>query len=219
MTANTFDPLTSLLGQVRTCTLCSDLPLGPRPLLQASASARILIAGQAPGSKTHEKGRPFDDASGKRLRQWLGVTEDQFYDPDIFAILPMGFCYPGTGKGGDLPPRPECAPAWREPLLQALPNIQFTLVLGQFALDWHLATRKSRTLTDTVKKWEIFWPDHLPLPHPSPRNIRWFKANPRFETDVIPVLHQRVSRLLATSNNRDSDVKLAFCGQGGQEYR
>jgi uracil-DNA glycosylase len=111
MSANDGDLLTGLLGQVRACTICSDLPLGPRPLLQASANARILIAGQAPGSKTHEKDRPFDDASGKRLRQWLGVTEDQFYDPDIFAILPMGFCYPGTGKGGDLPPRPECAPA------------------------------------------------------------------------------------------------------------
>ena len=185
-----------LLAAVRSCTICSKLPLGPKPLLQAGNNAKILIAGQAPGSKTHEKGRPFDDASGKRLRQWLGVTEDQFYNPDLFAIIPMGFCFPGTGKGGDLPPRPECAPRWREPLLQALPNLQFTLVLGQYALDWHLGDTKSRTLTDTVKRWEEFWPNHLPLPHPSPRNIRWFKANPWFEDEVIPVLQERVAGLV-----------------------
>lgn len=188
--------LDELLAEVRSCTICSGLPLGPRPLLQASSNARILIVGQAPGSKTHEKGRPFDDASGKRLREWLGVSEDQFYDPDLFAIIPMGFCYPGTGKGGDLPPRPECAPAWRKPLLQAMPQIQLTLVLGQYALDWHLGERKSRTLTDTVRRWQEFWPDHLPLPHPSPRNIRWFKANPWFEADVIPVLRERVRTLI-----------------------
>jgi uracil-DNA glycosylase len=185
-----------LIAAVRSCTICSKLPLGPKPLLQAGNNAKILIAGQAPGSKTHEKGRPFDDASGKRLRQWLGVTEDQFYNPDLFAIIPMGFCFPGTGKGGDLPPRPECAPRWREPLLQALPNLQFTLVLGQYALDWHLGDTKSRTLTDTVKRWEEFWPNHLPLPHPSPRNIRWFKANPWFEDEVIPVLQERVAGLV-----------------------
>jgi uracil-DNA glycosylase len=188
--------LSELLADVRSCTICSGLPLGPRPLLQASSDARILIVGQAPGSKTHEKGRPFDDASGKRLRQWLGVSEEQFYDPDLFAIIPMGFCYPGTGTGGDLPPRPECAPAWREPLLQALPNIQLTLLFGQFALDWHLGDKKSRTLTETVQRWQEFWPDQLPLPHPSPRNIRWFKANPWFEADVMPVLQERISALV-----------------------
>ncbi|MGB5723168.1 MAG: uracil-DNA glycosylase family protein [Parasphingorhabdus sp.] len=188
--------LDELLANIRSCAICKDLPLGPRPLLQASANAKILIVGQAPGSKTHQKGRPFDDASGKQLRQWLGVTEDQFYDPRLFAIIPMGFCFPGTGKGGDLPPRPECAPAWREPLLQALPNVQLTLILGQYALDWHLGERKSRTLTETVSRWQEFWPDHLPLPHPSPRNIRWFKANPWFERDVIPVLQERVRALV-----------------------
>ena len=188
--------LDELLADVRACTICNGLPLGPRPLLQASADARILIVGQAPGSKTHIKGRPFDDASGMRLREWLGVTEAQFYDPHLFAILPMGFCYPGTGAGGDLPPRPECAPAWREPLLHAMPRIELTLVLGQYALDWHLGTRKSRTLTDTVKRWQEFWPDLLPLPHPSPRNIRWFMANPWFEAEVIPVLQDRVRGLL-----------------------
>lgn len=189
-------PLDALLARARACAICEGLPLGPAPLLQAGANARILIASQAPGSKTHVKGRPFDDASGKRLRQWLGVSEEQFYNPELFAILPMGFCYPGTGAGGDLPPRPECAPAWREPLLQAMPRIELTLVLGQYALDWHLGTRKSRTLTDTVKRWQEFWPDLLPLPHPSPRNIRWFMANPWFEAEVIPVLQDRVRGLL-----------------------
>lgn len=188
--------LEKLLSNVRTCQICKDLPLGPKPLLQAGSEAKILIAGQAPGSKTHEKGRPFDDASGKRLRQWLGLTEEQFYDPDLFAIIPMGFCFPGTGKGGDLPPRPECAPEWRKPLLKSLPKLELTLIVGQYAMDWHLGDRKSKTLTETVKRWKEFWPDHLPLPHPSPRNIRWFKANPWFEDDVIPVLQKRVSDLL-----------------------
>ncbi|MEH6715367.1 uracil-DNA glycosylase family protein [Parasphingorhabdus flavimaris] len=187
--------LEALLKEVRACTICTGLPLGPKPLLQADSAAQILLVGQAPGSKTHEKGRPFDDVSGKRLRGWLGVTEEQFYDPRLFAIIPMGFCFPGTGQGGDMPPRPECAPAWRQPLLDALPNIRLTLVLGQYAMNWHLGDRKSRTLTDTVKRWREFWPELLPLPHPSPRNIRWFKANPWFETDVIPVLQDRVREL------------------------
>jgi uracil-DNA glycosylase len=124
-----------------------------------------------------------------------GRHRSQFYDPDIFAILPMGFCYLGTGKSGDLPPWTECAPAWRIPMLQALPDIELTLVLGRFALDWHLEERKSRTLTDTERRWDIFWPDHLPLPHPSPRNIGWFKTNPWFETDVVPVLQERFGAL------------------------
>jgi uracil-DNA glycosylase len=188
--------LDELLARVRACTICAGLPLGPRPILQASANARILIVGQAPGSKTHAKGRPFDDASGNRLREWLGVTEEQFYDPRLFAILPMGFCYPGTGTGGDLPPRTECAPAWRRPLLAALPAIELTLVLGQYALDWHVGDARSKTLTETVRRWQEFWPTLLPLPHPSPRNIRWFRANPWFEAEVIPVLRDRVRDLI-----------------------
>lgn len=194
--ADASDKLELLLTEVRACQICSGLPLGPKPLLQAGPGSKILIAGQAPGSKTHDKGRPFDDASGKRLRKWLGVTEEQFYDPDIFAIIPMGFCFPGTGKGGDLPPRKECAPAWRQSLLDNLPNIELTLVLGQYALDWHLGAAKSKTLTETVLRWQEFWPGILPLPHPSPRNIRWFKANAWFEKDVVPVLRGRVGELV-----------------------
>ncbi|VWX59721.1 uracil-DNA glycosylase family protein [Sphingorhabdus sp. 109] len=196
MTSRPPDALAGLLNEIRACTICTGLPLGPKPLVQADSAARILLVGQAPGSKTHEKGRPFDDVSGKRLRDWLGVTEEQFYDPRLFAIVPMGFCFPGSGKGGDMPPRPECAPAWRKPLLEALPNIRLTLVLGQHAMNWHLGERKSRTLTETVKRWREFWPELLPLPHPSPRNIRWFKANPWFEADVIPVLQDRVRELI-----------------------
>lgn len=195
MASNT-STLDKLLEDVRACTICNELPLGPSPLLQAGSDAKILIAGQAPGSKTHEKGRPFDDQSGKRLRTWLGVTEDQFYDPELFAIIPMGFCFPGTGKGGDLPPRSECAPQWRRPLLDRLLAIELTLILGQYALDWHLGDAKSKTLTGTVERWQEFWPDALPLPHPSPRNIRWFKANPWFEADVIPVLQKRIAKLI-----------------------
>ncbi len=186
-----------LSKEISACTLCKDLPLGPKPIFQIGTSAKILIAGQAPGSKTHVKGRPFDDQSGIRLRKWLGVSDEQFYDPDIFAIVPMGFCFPGTGKGGDLPPRPECEAAWRQPVLDTLANIELTLILGQYALDWHVGDRKSKTLTDTVKRWEEFWPDNLPLPHPSPRNIRWFKANPWFEDEVIPELQKRVQTLIA----------------------
>lgn len=189
--------LTGLLADIRGCTICAGLPLGPRPLIQASATARILIAGQAPGRKTHAEGRPFADASGKRLRMWLGIDEALFYDPAHIAIVPMGFCYPGTGNGGDLPPRAECAPAWRQRLLMLMPQIELTLVLGQFALDWHLGKAQGRTLTDTVSGWREHWPAILPLPHPSPRNIRWFKANPWFESEVVPVLQHRVAGLLA----------------------
>jgi len=130
------------------------------------------------------------------LRKWLGVNDEQFYDPEIFAIVPMGFCFPGTGKGGDLPPRPECEQAWRRPVLKLLPNIELILILGQYALDWHVGDKKSKTLTETVKRWSEFWPDKLPLPHPSPRNIRWFKTNPWFEVEVIPILQNRVQTLI-----------------------
>lgn len=186
------------LQQIRSCTLCAGLPLGPQPILQASSKSRILIAGQAPGRITHAKGRPFDDVSGDRLRSWLGVDKATFYDPDFFALIPMGFCYPGTGKGGDLPPRPECAPAWRQPLLDGMPDIQLTLLLGQYALRWHLGDQNGTTLTATVANWQNYWPKLMPLPHPSPRNARWLKQNPQVEMEMLPSLLKRVKELLNT---------------------
>jgi uracil-DNA glycosylase len=187
-----------LLQEVRACTLCADhLPHGPRPVLQAHARARILIAGQAPGSKVHASGVPFDDASGERLRQWTGLSREQFYDPQLVAILPMGFCYPGTGNSGDLPPRRECAPQWRERLLQALPRIELTLVIGQYAMAWHLPHTTTSNLTETVRAWRNHAPAVLPLPHPSPRNNIWLKANPWFEREVVPALQERVLALVS----------------------
>ena len=193
--------LATLLEQVRLCRLCEpELPFAARPVLQCAANARILIAGQAPGSKVHASGVPFDDASGERLRQWLGVDRQQFYDPGLFAILPMGFCYPGTGKSGDLPPRPECAPQWRRPLLEQMRQLQMTLVLGQYAQSYHLDS-KPGSLTGLVRSWRDYWPEMLPLPHPSPRNNRWFKQNPWFETELLPVLKSRVIQILEGQNN------------------
>jgi uracil-DNA glycosylase len=190
-----------LLKDVRACTLCAQplaqLGLSPRPVLQVAAAARILIVGQAPGRKVHESGVPFDDASGERLREWMGVDRATFYDPEVVAILPMGFCYPGTGKSGDLPPRPECAPQWRAPLLAALPNIELTLVIGQYAMAWHLPDHAAQSLTETVKAWRTHWPNVLPLPHPSPRNNIWLKANPWFVQEVVPALQARVAAVLS----------------------
>lgn len=186
----------SLLTQIRSCQICDELPLGPRPILQIGASAKILIAGQAPGRITHHKGIPFDDPSGNRLRDWLGISRDEFYDASKIALAPMGFCFPGTGKGGDLPPRKECAENWRKPVLEQLENIELTLVIGQYALDWHIADGKKMTLTDRVASWQSYMPDVLPLPHPSPRNNRWLKRNPWFEEEVLPALKSRVSELI-----------------------
>lgn len=189
--------LPELLERVRACTLCSGkLPDGPRPVVQAAAGARILIAGQAPGRAVHESGVPFDDPSGDRLRAWMGVNRATFYDPDAVAILPMGFCFPGTGTSGDLPPRPECAPAWRQALIDRLPSVELTLVLGRYALDWHLDAGSDR-VTDVVRAWRTRWPRILPLPHPSPRNNRWLARNPWFEKEVVPVLRRRVAEILS----------------------
>ena len=189
--------LPALLTQVRACTLCAaHLPLGPRPVLQVHASARLLIVGQAPGRKVHASGVPFDDASGERLRHWLGLTPQQFYDARQVALLPMGFCYPGTGKSGDLPPRPECAPAWRGPLLSQLKKIQLTVVIGQYAMAHHLPNERG-SLTDTVQVWRNHWPNVVPLPHPSPRNNVWLKRNPWFDRDLLPLLRVRVADVLA----------------------
>lgn len=188
--------LDRLLEEVRACAICAaELPLGPRPVVQLSAGSRILIAGQAPGSRVHASGIPFDDPSGDRLRDWMGLDRAQFYDPDLVAILPMGFCYPGTGPSGDLPPRPECAPAWRTQLLEHLPDLELTLVIGRYAQAWHLPSASSK-VTEVVAAWRSMWPTCLPLPHPSPRNNRWLKQNPWFESTVIPVLRARVAELV-----------------------
>ena len=188
--------LPSLLADVRACNLCAaHLPLGPRPVVQVHPSARILIAGQAPGRKVHETGVPFNDASGERLRDWLGISREVFYDEHQVAILPMGFCFPGTGKSGDLPPRPECAPAWRAPLLAGLQRLQLTLVIGQYAQAYHLPHAGAK-VTDAVLAWREHWPRVVPLPHPSPRNNPWLKRNPWFELELLPVLRERVAQVL-----------------------
>ncbi|MEH6502387.1 MAG: uracil-DNA glycosylase family protein [Cycloclasticus sp.] len=187
----------SLLSDVHACTLCDKhLPLGPRPVLQIHPKARILIAGQAPGRKVHDSGVPFDDASGNRLREWMGVTDDVFYDPRKVAILPMGFCFPGTGKSGDLPPRQECSATWRDQLLASLPNLKTTLVLGKYAQKYHFDDTDD-SVTELVKEWRTYWPSKIPLPHPSPRNNLWLRRNPWFEIEVLPSLKARISEVLA----------------------
>ncbi|WP_020209270.1 uracil-DNA glycosylase family protein [Gilvimarinus chinensis] len=187
----------SLWRDIHECAQCqAHLPLPARPVLQASPASRILIAAQAPGIRAHESATPFDDPSGDRLRQWLGVTREAFYNPDNFALIPMGFCYPGTGTNGDLPPRPECAPLWREPLLERLSNTELTLVIGQYAQAWHLPNT-GKTLTERVARWKELWPDVLPLPHPSGRNNRWLAKNPWFEAEILPRLRERVATILA----------------------
>jgi len=185
-----------LLRSVLRCRICeARLPLGPRPVIQLDPEARILIAGQAPGRRVHESGVPFDDPSGDRLRGWMGVSRETFYNPQRIAILPMGFCYPGTGKSGDLPPMRECAPAWRQRLLDSLPRIALTLVIGQFAQRWHLGNT-GRNLTETVRAWQDFGPNMVPLPHPSPRNNIWLKRNPWFSETLLPGLKKKVSDVL-----------------------
>jgi len=171
--------------------------LGARPVFQAGPQARLLIVGQAPGRIAHEKGRPFDDPSGDRLRNWLGVDRETFYDASRIALIPMGFCYPGTGKGGDLPPRPECAPAWRAKLLAGMPDIRMTILLGHYAVGWHLPEKRGEALSRIVAEWRADFPRLIPMPHPSPRNIRWFKAHPWFEAELIPALRARVAAVLA----------------------
>ena len=186
----------ALLAEVRACRLCAPhLPDGPRPVLQLDPRARVLIAGQAPGSRVHASGVPFRDASGERLRAWMGVSDAAFFDPARIAILPMGFCYPGRGRSGDLPPRPECAEAWRARLLAQLPRLELTLVIGQYAQAYHLGAERGSDLTATVRAWRQVWPERLPLPHPSPRNQVWLRRNPWFEVDVLPALRARLRDL------------------------
>jgi uracil-DNA glycosylase len=192
--------LDSLLSEVRSCTLCAhELPFGPRPVIQVHSSARILIASQAPGRKVHETGIPFNDASGDRLRDWLGMSRETFYDEKKVAILPMGFCFPGTGKSGDLPPRPECAATWRKQLLARLPNLKLTLVIGQYAQAYHFP-EENGSLTELVLKWRNYWPATVPLPHPSPRNNLWIKRNPWFAAEVLPALQGMVAEVLSDAS-------------------
>lgn len=194
MTSN----LKSLLLEIRQCRECeAHLPHGPRPILAASTEARILIIGQAPGARVHQSGVAWDDPSGERLREWLGVSPADFYDASKMALVPMGFCYPGTGASGDLPPRKECATLWHERLLEQLAGVRLTLLVGRYAQAYRLADRNKGTLTETVKAWQEFAPACVPLPHPSPRNNRWLKNNPWFLAEVVPYLKRRVKRLLA----------------------
>lgn len=197
----TMSELASFLADVRSCTRCAaHLPQGARPLFQFDPRAPILIAGQAPGARAHASGIPFDDASGDRLRAWLGVDRDTFYDPQRIALLPMGFCYPGSGPASDLPPRPECAPAWRTEFMQRFQQLSLTIVLGSHAMDYHLGTGR-QPLTRVVEAWRTYWPHALPLPHPSPRNNRWLARNPWFAETVLPVLQDRVRAVLATAGS------------------
>ncbi|MEO1366309.1 MAG: uracil-DNA glycosylase family protein [Acidobacteriota bacterium] len=187
---------TALLSEIESCQLCAgSLPHGVRPVVQLYPDAKVLIAGQAPGRRVHESGVPFDDPSGERLRRWMGVERDEFYDAHEIAILPMGFCYPGTGMSGDLPPRPECAPAWRGRAMSALTGVRLTLVIGMYAQKYHLPGA-GKTLTAAVSDWRRFWPDAVPMPHPSPRNRRWLAQNPFFEAEVVPALQARIRDLL-----------------------
>ncbi len=195
---------TALVTEIRACTACAaHLPLGPRPVLQAHPAARVLIAAQAPGRKVHESGVPFDDASGERLRAWLGVSRETFYDECRIAILPMGFCFPGTGRSGDLPPRRECAPLWRQKLLAGLGKVELSVVVGRYAQAWHLPDTGG-SLTEVVRGWRGHLPSIIPLPHPSPRNNLWLRRNPWFEREVVPALQARVAGVL-----RPDAVKVA----------
>lgn len=186
-----------LLAEIRACSLCQEhLPLGPRPIVAADPHSKIAIIGQAPGLKVHQSGLPWDDPSGKQLRDWLGVDQEQFYDPRCFALIPMGFCYPGKGRSGDLPPRVECAPLWHDRLLKALPELRLTLLIGQYSQKYYLKDKAMGTLTGNIANFKAYLPRYLVLPHPSPRNRFWLAANPWFVEEVLPLLKERVSQAL-----------------------
>ena len=203
MNGGTPKSLQTLLEEARACRLCEQhLPLGPRPVLRASPSSRLLIVGQAPGTKVHETGIPWNDPSGERLRDWMGVCPETFYDESRIAILPMGFCYPGRlPRGGDAPPRPECAPTWHPPLMDRLPGLRLTLLVGQYAQARYLAQVKKRTLTETVRNFTAYGARVIPLPHPSWRNTAWMKKNPWFEEQLVPVLRARVASVLKSARD------------------
>lgn len=185
--------LDMLLKKARACTLCADhLPFEPRPVLRASVTARLLIVGQAPGARVHETGIPWNDPSGDRLREWLALDRDVFYDDSRIAVMPVGFCYPGKSRGGDAPPRPECAPRWHPPLRALMPHLSLTLLVGVYAQAYYLGARCKSTLTETVKAWLEYGPSLIPMPHPSPRNRLWLRRHPWFEAEMVPMVRRRV---------------------------
>ena len=186
--------LTHLLTDIRACRVC-EAHLDPRPIVQVADTARIVIIGQAPGRRVHESGVPWDDPSGRTLRTWLGVDDEQFYDPSLVALVPMGFCYPGAASSGDKPPRPECAPLWHEELLGHLPDDRLEVIIGMYAQKRYIADRQP-TLTETVAQWANHLPRQVVLPHPSPRNQHWLRKNPWFEAETIPAVRQRVREVL-----------------------
>lgn len=183
-----------LVEKIRKCEVCKDyLPLGPRPVVQLSSTSKIVIIGQAPGRRVHETGIPWNDASGKKLREWMNVDEATFYNPEIFSIMPMGFCYPGKGVSGDLPPRPECAPLWHPKILKNIKGSPLILLIGQYAQRYYLGKQNKERLTETVKSYSEYLPRYFPLPHPSPRNQYWVTINPWFMQKAIPELQKRIS--------------------------
>jgi uracil-DNA glycosylase len=191
--------LEALLKDVRACTVCAEhLPFPPRPVVRAAATASLMIVGQAPGTRVQATGIPWNDPSGDRLRHWLHMSREEFYDEHRIAIIPTGFCYPGRGKGGDSPPRPECAPLWHPKLRAFLPKVRLTLLIGKYAQDYYLKDRQKKSLADTVQSYEEYLPEFFPLPHPSPRNMRWFKVHPWFDAKVVPALRKQIG-LIAKS--------------------
>lgn len=190
-----------LLSEIRSCAVCkSHLPLGPRAIVAGNENSRIVLISQAPGRKAHEQNKAFYDPSGRKLREWLGVTEEQFYHPDNFAILPMGFCYPGKGKTGDMPPRKECAPLWHDEVWKKLGNVKLTLLIGKYAQDQYLGNRARKNLTANVRNYNDFLPKYFPIPHPSPVNRFWMGKNEWFEEDVVPKLKNIIASLLTDDN-------------------
>lgn len=190
-----------LLSEIRNCTTCNGLlPNAPKPVVHASAKSKIVVIGQAPGRKVQESGIPWDDASGNNLRDWMGVDKETFYNDTLFALMPMGFCYPGTGKSGDLPPRRECAPMWHQQIINSMPEVKLTLLIGQYAQKYYLKNMAKKNLTETVKNFHEYMPEYFPLPHPSPRNNIWLKKNQWFKLDLLPILKAEVGLILKSSN-------------------